>query len=192
MKWIKAEGVNFKYIFPEDNIMKEEEKLFKKNTIIDMYNIPVLRGSDLSYDLYEILQKGDNTRLAIFKFPRIPKTKGSKITFYDVPFCIIWPNNDIDLNELDRKIKNNTFGDEDFKHSIIAHVQKVFCRYCHEKYVAIVVEGDGLYVVLDDSGKIDTSSASDLFKRKRAILKFGKCPNCNTPLGLYVAKFLYT
>lgn len=190
MKWIKAEGVNFKYIFPEDNIM-EEETLFKKNTIIDSYNIPVLRGSDLSYDLYEILQKGDNTRLAIFKLPRFPKTKENNITFYDAPYCIIWPNNDIDLKELDRKIKNNTFGDEDFKHSIIAHVQKVFCRNCHEEYVAIVVEPDNFYVVLDDNGKIDISK-SDLFKRKQAIVKFGKCPNCNAPLGLYVVKFLYT
>ncbi|MWP63313.1 hypothetical protein [Gilliamella sp. Pas-s25] len=56
MKWIKAEGVEFKYIFPNDKNFTEVEFLFKTKIIDSYYNMPLLRDNDLPNELYKIIQ----------------------------------------------------------------------------------------------------------------------------------------
>jgi hypothetical protein len=185
MKWIKAEGVNFKYIFPNDDIMKEEEKLFKTNAVTDVYNnISLLRGRDLSFDIYKILQNGVNTRLAIFKRFR-------NRLFEIVPYCIVWPDGDVDLTKLDKKVENDCFNDADFSSSIRVFVQRIFCRNCKVEYIGLIVDYSDPYLVENESSQVKYYSVYELLDNKLKKHDFKKCPNCNSPFTIYVAKILY-
>ncbi|SCC34349.1 hypothetical protein [Gilliamella intestini] len=190
MKWIKAEGVEFKYIFPNDKNFTEVEFLFKTKIIDSYYNMPLLRDNDLPDELYKIIQNGNNTRLAIFKRPQFPKNQKENITFYDAPYCIVWPNYDIDLNVLDQKVINDTFNDQDFINSIKTYIQRVVCFTCHQEYVSLVIDPGAIYIILDKSGKPD-SSKLDLLEKKLHRVNLKKCPNCSSSFTIYVAKILY-
>ncbi|OCG57201.1 hypothetical protein A9G42_07390 [Gilliamella sp. Nev6-6] len=185
MKWIKAEGVNFKYIFPNDDIMKEEGELFRTNI--------TLLGEKInpSFDFYKTLQSGVNTRLAIFKNYRLKTLRGDYIPLYDTPYCIIWPD-DVNLTELDKKVANGCFSDEDFSRSIRARMVKiVLCRNCRAEYMGLVVDSSEVYTVETEKTNFDYRLGSELLDKKIKNYKFKKCPNCNSPFTIYVAKIFY-
>ena len=66
MKLIKVEEVEFFYIFPEDDLIKEETILINDLIMPENWaNLPM--GRYTSKQLIEMLQNGADTRLAIFK-----------------------------------------------------------------------------------------------------------------------------
>lgn len=183
MKWIKAEGVDFKYIFPND-MLGQDCALFNSKLF--------LRGCDVPEDIYKELQSGMDTRLAVFKRPLPQKTAGpiKNILIADTPYCLIWSENDINLKELDQKVKDGIFSDDDFYHSIRTHVHRVLCRNCLNEYIALTVDQTDIYFSLDENGKPDKSTLH-LLENKLGKQKLIKCPNCNTVFTLYVVKILY-
>jgi hypothetical protein len=183
MKLIKAEGIFFKYIFP-DEIIGKESQLFKEKYFL-------WSSQGISSDLYKICQNSSNTRLAIFKIPLPQQTKEpyKKILWGEVPYCLIWPNDDIDLLDLDQKVKDNNFADEDFAFSIKAHIQRGACLNCHNEYLTLSVDSTDYYFALDKNGKPDTSKYS-LLTDKLKKLNTKRCPNCNAPFSFIVVKIL--
>ena len=140
MKLIKAEEIEFFYIFPEDDLIKEETTLIN-SLVIPNNRVNRLMGRYESKQLIETLQNGTDTRLATFKvnarLATIPIKKE-----YDAyqTHCLFWTNKDINLKELDQKIKDDSYTDEDFSSAVIAKVQYAFCRHCHNKYIALVCD----------------------------------------------------
>ena len=68
MKLIKAEETEFFYIFPEDDLVKEETTLINNLIMPESQNCFNRRmGGYASEQLIEALQNGTDTRLAIFK-----------------------------------------------------------------------------------------------------------------------------
>jgi hypothetical protein len=182
--------------------MKEEEKLFKSNR-------GLLNGYDFSFDFYEFLQSGVNTRLAIFKRYRNRKLENAT-------YCIVWSDG-FDLTKLDKKVESNCFNDEDFSCSIKTHVQRVFCKDCKSEYMGLIADSSDIYIVQPENNYLDYRSVFELIKNKINKYRFKKClnnqfdyglglelldnklkkynfkkcPNCNSPFTIYVAKILY-
>ena len=66
MKLIKVEEIEFFYIFPEDDLIKEETTLINNLVIPESQNCFNRRlGGNTSEQLIETLQNSTNTRLAI-------------------------------------------------------------------------------------------------------------------------------
>ena len=191
MKLIKAEEIEFFYIFPEDDLIKEETILINNLVIPESQNCFNRRmGGYASKQLIETLQNGTDTRLAIFKvnarLATIPIKKE-----YDAyqTHCLFWTNKDINLKELDQKIKDDSYTDEDFRSAVIAHVQYAFCRHCHNKYMALVCDDDiymFLYIPIAVAKHVSFREYSD---KKLDMIEIGRCPNCNELIGIYVARF---
>ncbi|PXZ03879.1 hypothetical protein DKK70_14940 [Gilliamella apicola] len=195
MKLIKAEEIEFFYIFPEDDLIKEETTLINDLIMPENWaNLPM--GRYTSKQLIEMLQNGADTRLAIFKvnarLATIPLKKE-----YDAyqTHCLFWTNKDINLKELDQKIKDDSYTDEDFSSAVIARLQYAFCRHCHNKYIALVCD-DEIYTSMyfinipkrvpwrDYCNKLN-----NYCNKKRGMIKIIRCPNCNELIGIYVARF---
>lgn len=67
MKLVKAEEIEFFYIFPEDDLIKEETTLINNLTLpksSDFPNLPM--GKYVPEKLIKTLQNGTDTRLAIY------------------------------------------------------------------------------------------------------------------------------
>ena len=185
MKLIKAEEIEFFYIFPEDDLIKEETTLIN-NLVIPNNRVNRLMGRYESKQLIETLQNGTDTRLAIFKvnarLATIPIKKE-----YDAyqTHCLFWTNKDINLKELDQKIKDDSYTDEHFCNAVIAKVQYAFCRYCHNKYIALVCD-DEIYMYMYIPRRVPLS---DNYYKKIDMIKTIRCPNCNELIGLLVLRF---
>ncbi len=188
MKLIKAEEIEFFYIFPEDDLIKEETTLINSLVIPDSQNWFNRRmGGYVSEQLIETLQNGTDTRLAIFGINIRPPLKDN----YDAyqTHCLFWTNKDINLKELDQKIKDDSYTDEDFRNAVIAHVQYAFCRHCRNKYMALVCDDDiytFLYIPIAVAKHVSFREYCD---KKLDMIEIGRCPNCNQWIGIYVARF---
>ena len=187
MKLVKAEEIEFFYIFPEDDLIKEETTLINNLVIPESQNCFNRRmGGYASKQLIETLQNGTDTRLAIFKvnarLATIPIKKE-----YDAyqTHCLFWTNKDINLKELDQKIKDDSYTDEDFRNAVIAKVQYAFCRHCHNKYIALVCD-DEIYMYMYIPRRVPLS---DNYYKKIDMIKTIRCPNCNEFIGLFVLRF---
>ena len=185
MKLIKAEEIEFFYIFPEDDLIKEETTLIN-SLVIPNNRVNRLMGRYESKQLIETLQNGTDTRLAIFKvnarLATIPIKKE-----YDAyqTHCLFWTNKDINLKELDQKIKDDSYTDEDFRNAVIAKVQYVFCRHCHNKYMALVYDEE-IYISMYIPKRVPLN---DYYYKKIDMIKTIRCPNCNEFIGLFVLRF---
>ena len=187
MKLIKAEEIEFFYTFPEDDLIKEETTLINSLVTPDSQNsINRRMGGYASKQLIETLQNGTDTRLAIFKvnarLATIPIKKE-----YDAyqTHCLFWTNKDINLKELDQKIKDDSYTDEDFHSAVIAKVQYVFCRHCHNKYMALVYDEE-IYISMYIPKRVPLN---DYYYKKIDMIKTIRCPNCNELIGLFVLRF---
>ena len=187
MKLVKAEEIEFFYIFPEDDLIKEETTLINSLVTPDSQNrINRRMGGYASKQLIETLQNGTDTRLAIFKvnarLATIPIKKE-----YDAyqTHCLFWTNKDINLKELDQKIKDDSYTDEDFSSAVITHLQYVYCRHCHNKYIALVCD-DVIYMYMCIPKRVPLS---DYYYKKIDMIKTIRCPNCNEFIGLFVLRF---
>ena len=187
MKLIKAEEIEFFYIFPEDDLVKEETTLINNLIMPESQNCFNRRmGGYASEQLIETLQNGTDTRLAIFKvnarLATIPIKKE-----YDAyqTHCLFWTNKDINLKELDQKIKDDSYTDEDFRNAVIAKVQYAFCRHCRNKYIALVYDEE-IYISMYIPKHIPLS---DNYYKKIDMIKTIRCPNCNEFIGLFVLRF---
>ena len=187
MKLIKAEEIEFFYIFPEDDLIKEETTLINNLVIPESQNCFNRRmGGYASEQLIETLQNGTDTRLATFKvnarLATIPLKKE-----YDAyqTHCLFWTNKDINLKELDQKIKDDSYTDEDFRNAVIAKVQYVFCRHCRNKYIALVYDEE-IYISMYIPKRVPLS---DNYYEKIDMIKTIRCPNCNEFIGLFVLRF---
>ena len=190
MKLVKAEEIEFFYIFPEDDLVKEETTLINSLVIPDSQNrINQRLGGFTSEQLIETLQNGTDTRLAIFgihKRPTLPLKDN-----YDAyqTHCLFWTNKDINLKELDQKIKDESYTDEDFHSAVIAHVQYAYCRHCRNRYIALVCDDDiytFLYIPIAVDKHVSFREYSD---KKLDMIEIGRCPNCNELIGFYVVRF---
>ena len=185
MKLIKAEEIEFFYIFPEDDLIKEETTLIN-SLVIPNNRVNRLMGRYESKQLIETLQNGTDTRLAIFKvnarLATIPIKKE-----YDAyqTHCLFWTNKDINLKELDQKIKDDSYTDEDFRNAVIAKVQYAFCRHCHNKYMALVYDEE-IYMSMYIPKRVPLN---DYYYKKIDMIKMIRCPNCNELIGLFVLRF---
>ena len=189
MKLIKAEEIEFFYIFPEDDLVKEETTLIN-NLIMPKNRANRPMGRYESKQRIEMLQNGADTRLAIFKvnarLATIPIKKE-----YDAyqTHSLFWTNKDINLKELDQKIKDDSYTDEDFRSAVIAHVQYAFCRHCHNKYIALVCD-DVIYMYMYFPIALAKHiSYQDYYYNKTGMIKIVRCPNCNEFIGLFVLRF---
>ena len=191
MKLIKVEEIDFFYIFPEDDLIKEETILINNLVIPESQNCFNRRmGGYASKQLIETLQNGTDTRLAIFKvnarLATIPIKKE-----YDAyqTHCLFWTNKDINLKELDQKIKDDSYTDEDFCNAVIAKVQYTFCRHCHNKYIALVCDDDIYMYMYFPIALAKHISYQDYYYNKTGMIKIVRCPNCNEFIGLFVLRF---
>lgn len=186
MKLVKAEEIEFFYIFPEDDLIKEETTLINNLTLPkspDFQNLPI--GKYVPEKLIKTLQNGTDTRLAIYT-KSIRKVHSIKDFFYAYETrCLFWTNKDINLKELDQKIREDSYTDEDFHSAVIAHVQYAFCRHCRNKYIALVCDKE-IYMSMYIPKHIPLS---DNYYKKIDMIKTIRCPNCNEFIGLFVLRF---
>ena len=188
MKLIKAEEIEFFYTFPEDDLIKEETTLINDLIMPENWaNLPM--GRYTSKQLIEMLQNGADTRLAIFRInTQLPLPLKDGYDAYQT-HCLFWTNKDINLKELDQKIKDDSYTDEDFRSAVIAHVQYAFCRHCHNKYIALVCD-DVIYMYMYFSIALAKHiSYQDYYYNKTGMIKIVRCPNCNELIGLFVLRF---
>ena len=181
MKSIKAEGVSFKYIFANE-VIDEKDTPFNSNDF--------LRGRNVPLNIYKELQDGVNTRLAIFKRLLLQKDSESRRMWCDMPYCLVWTNEQIDLNVLDQKVMDNCFSDEDFYDSIRTQIIQLICFNCRNEYITLVADRADIYIAVDENGKPDQFQ-SNLLKKKFSNLKSELCPNCNHPFTMPAIKILY-
>ena len=188
MKLIKVEEIEFFYIFPEDDLIGEETTLIN-NLIMPENRTNLPMGSYTSKQLIETLQNGTDTRLAIFRInTQLPLPLKDGYDAYQT-HCLFWTNKDINLKELDQKIKDDSYTDEDFRSAVIAHVQYAFCRHCHNKYIALVCD-DVIYMYMYFSIALAKHiSYQDYYYNKTGMIKIVRCPNCNELIGLFVLRF---
>ena len=188
MKLIKAEEIEFFYIFPEDDLVKEETTLIN-NPIMPENRVNLPMGRYTSKQLIETLQNGTDTRLAIFRInTQLPLPLKDGYDAYQT-HCLFWTNKDINLKELDQKIKDDSYTDEDFRSAVIAHVQYAFCRHCHNKYIALVCD-DVIYMYMYfPIALAKLISYQDYYYNKTGMIKIVRCPNCNEFIGLFVLRF---
>ena len=186
MKLIKAEEIEFFYIFPEDDLIKEETTLINSLVIPDSQNrINQRLGGFTSKQLIEKLQNGTDTRLAIFRInTQLPFPLKDGYDAYQA-HCLFWTNKDINLKELDQKIKDDSYTDEDFSSAVITHLQYVYCRHCHNKYIALVCDKE-IYMYMYIPRRVPLS---DNYYKKIDMIKTIRCPNCNEFTGLFVLRF---
>ena len=188
MKLIKAEEIEFFYIFPEDDLIKEETTLIN-NLIIPENRANLPMGRYASKQLIETLQNGTDTRLAIFRInTQLPLPLKDGYDAYQT-HCLFWTNKDINLKELDQKIKDDSYTDEDFRNAVIAHVQYAFCRHCHNKYIALVCDDDIYMYMYFSIALAKHISYQDYYYNKTGMIKIVRCPNCNELIGLFVLRF---
>ena len=190
MKLIKAEEIEFFYIFPEDDFIKEETTLINSLVIPDSQNrINQRLGGFTSKQLIEKLQNGTDTRLAIFRInTQLPFPLKDGYDAYQT-HCLFWTNKDINLKELDQKIKDDSYTDEDFRSAVIAHVQYAFCRHCHNKYIALVCDDEIYMYMYFPIALAKHISYQDYYYNKTGMIKIVRCPNCNELIGLFVLRF---
>ncbi len=190
MKLIKAEEIEFFYIFPEDDFIKEETTLINSLVIPDSQNrINQRLGGFTSKQLIEKLQNGTDTRLAIFRInTQLPLPLKDGYDAYQT-HCLFWTNKDINLKELDQKIKDDSYTDEDFRSAVIAHVQYAFCRHCHNKYIALVCDDEIYMYMYFPIALAKHISYQDYYYNKTGMIKIVRCPNCNELIGLFVLRF---
>ena len=184
MKLIKVEEIEFFYTFPEGDLIKEETTLINNLVIPESQNWYNRRLKGFaSKQLIEIIQNGTDTRLAIFGINIRPPIKKE----YDAyqTHCLFWTNKDINLKELDQKIKDDSYTDEDFRNAVIAKVQYTFCRHCRNKYIALVYDKE-IYISMYIPKHIPLS---DNYYKKIDMIKTIRCPNCNEFIGLFVLRF---
>ena len=188
MKLIKAEEIEFFYIFPEDDLIKEETTLIN-NLIMPENRANLPMGRYASKQLIETLQNGTDTRLAIFRInTQLPLPLKDGYDAYQT-HSLFWTNKDINLKELDQKIKDDSYTDEDFRNAVIAHVQYAFCRHCHNKYIALVCD-DVIYMYMYFPIALAKHiSYQDYYYNKTGMIKIVRCPNCNEFIGLFVLRF---
>ena len=185
MKLIKAEEIEFFYIFPEDDLVKEETTLIN-SLVIPNNRVNRLMGRYESKQLIETLQNGTDTRLATFKVnARLATIPLKKEHDAYQTHCLFWTNKDINLKELDQKIKDDSYTDEDFRNAVIAKVQYTFCRHCRNKYIALVYDKE-IYISMYIPKHIPLS---DNYYKKIDMIKTIRCPNCNEFIGLFVLRF---
>ena len=188
MKLIKAEEIEFFYIFPEDDLIKEETTLIN-NLIMPENRANLPMGRYASKQLIETLQNGTDTRLAIFRInTQLPLPLKDGYDAYQT-HCLFWTNKDINLKELDQKIKDDSYTDEDFRNAVIAHVQYAFCRHCHNKYIALVCDDDIYMYMYFSIALAKHISYKDYYYNKTGMIKIVRCPNCNEFIGLFVLRF---
>ena len=188
MKLIKAEEIEFFYIFPEDDLIKEETTLIN-NLIMPENRANLPMGRYASKQLIETLQNGTDTRLAIFRInTQLPLPLKDGYDAYQT-HCIFWTNKDINLKELDQKIKDDSYTDEDFRSAVIAHVQYAFCRHCHNKYIALVCDDEIYMYMYFPIALAKHISYQDYYYNKTGMIKIVRCPNCNELIGLFVLRF---
>ncbi len=188
MKLIKAEEIEFFYIFPEDDLIKEETTLIN-NLIMPENRANLPMGRYASKQLIETLQNGTDTRLAIFRInTQLPLPLKDGYDAYQT-HCIFWTNKDINLKELDQKIKDDSYTDEDFRSAVIAHVQYAFCRHCHNKYIALVCDDEIYMYMYFPIALAKHISYQDYYYNKTGMIKIVRCPNCNEFIGLFVLRF---
>ena len=188
MKLIKAEEIEFFYIFPEDDLIKEETTLIN-NLIMPENRANLPMGRYASKQLIETLQNGTDTRLAIFRInTQLPLPLKDGYDAYQT-HCLFWTNKDINLKELDQKIKDDSYTDEDFRNAVIAHVQYAFCRHCHNKYIALVCDDDIYMYMYFSIALAKHISYKDYYYNKTGMIKIIRCPNCNELIGLFVLRF---
>ena len=188
MKLIKAEEIEFFYIFPEDDLIKEETTLIN-NLIMPENRANLPMGRYASKQLIETLQNGTDTRLAIFRInTQLPLPLKDGYDAYQT-HCLFWTNKDINLKELDQKIKDDSYTDEDFRNAVIAHVQYAFCRHCHNKYIALVCDDDIYMYMYFSIALAKHISYKDYYYNKTGMIKIVRCPNCNELIGLFVLRF---
>ena len=188
MKLIKVEEIEFFYIFPEDDLIKEETTLIN-NLIMPENRANLPMGRYASKQLIETLQNGTDTRLAIFRInTQLPLPLKDGYDAYQT-HCLFWTNKDINLKELDQKIKDDSYTDEDFRNAVIAHVQYAFCRHCHNKYIALVCDDDIYMYMYFSIALAKHISYKDYYYNKTGMIKIVRCPNCNEFIGLFVLRF---
>ena len=191
MKLVKAEEIEFFYIFPEDDLIKEETTLINNLTLPkspDFPNLPM--GKYVPEKLIKTLQNGTDTRLAIYT-KSIRKVHSIKDFFYAYETrCLFWTNKDINLKELDQKIREDSYTDEDFHSAIITRLQYVFChRNCLNKYLALAYDPEIYELMYFPIALAKHKSYSDYFVKKIHMTKTLRCPNCNESLGIIVVRF---
>ena len=190
MKLIKAEEIEFFYTFPEDDLIKEETTLINNLTLPNSPNWPNQpMGGYVTEQFIKTLQNGTDTRLAIFKKSRRMLHSVKDFLYAYDTRCLFWTNKDINLKELDQKIKDDRYTDEDFRSAVITRLQYVYCRRCHNENIALVCDHEiyeTMYLPIAFAKHI---SDSHYYVKKIHMIEIGRCPDCNEPIGIHVARF---
>lgn len=111
----------------------------------------------------------------------LPNTISKKGGYYVEYLCWIKPK---DLEELDQRVLNDTYTDDDFEFAIkTGYKGSIMCFECNSKFDGFEVEGGNPY--LGNKG---------LFKEKMELMQKNKanlnCPNCNSSLRITILKFI--
>lgn len=86
---------------------------------------------------------------------------------------------EIDLDVLDRRVKDGTFTDKDFESAIKTYHEITFCNECDKRWQTLVFATSDVYV-----------DAPELYAKK-VIIAYNhilKCPNCGTPFRIPVVR----
>ena len=114
------------------------------------------------------------------KYARIAWFSSHFPPFKDWAYILVWQD-DSDLIELERKIANGSYNDEDFSHAFRTEYHELKCRQCGEKSGALVIDPGDPY-----------PGNTGLHRQKIARLNVKVCPFCKSSFGQLVVKVLGT
>lgn len=154
MKEIEAEHTEYTYFGRTDEIPNVLANGLKVRNI-DSFMLDVLRSSQ-------------DTRLVVIKNFFEPKIG-------DI-YYLYWDDRS-NLDELDSKVENNRYADQDFTNSVKTVFQWTECLDCRQRWPTLVIPPGDPY-----------RGAPGLLEQKIKRAKFKQCPNCNAALRQMVVK----
>ncbi|MBZ8182750.1 hypothetical protein [Oscillatoria salina] len=153
MKQIKVEEIELLYLTSDDLLLLSSNQIFLNNAQIEI--------EDLSYRLKPELFNQDDVRPIVVILP-FKANFGNLNYFY-------W-NNKPNLKELDLKVTQNNFTENDFEASVITRYQKTRCSNCGCWWDTLVVDEWNYF------------RTPGLGTAKIRQSKFKECPNCGESL----------
>ena len=151
---LTSENVEF-YYFPKSESLSQQTKL------------PI--EANIPNDLILLLVKESNdTRWSLFKSILYPQHGH---------FYILYWNNNQNLNELDRAVKEGVYVDDSFKSSVKTVYQNTVCDTCRRTWKTLVIPPGDPY-----------PGSPGLLEHKIATSQFKICPFCGASLRQMVVK----
>jgi hypothetical protein len=156
MKYVCAEGTYYLYFTRSDGVPSAT-----------VMGLRIWHMDDYMVDRLTTGHEMSDVRLGLDRSLR----PGLAITYY-----LHWDDGR-DLNALDRRVEEDTYNDEDFKHSAKTHHARTLCFTCHLKWDTLVMDGGDPYY-----------GARHLLQEKITSHRILRCPNCGASLRQLVVK----